>query len=56
MKFPLSAAMVGLEKTFYSVSENDAEVEVCVVVKSECNIPFPFNVYITTTPERGTHI
>ena len=54
--FPLSVVVVGLEKIFYSVSENDDKVEVCVVVKSECNIPFPFYVDITTTPERGTHI
>lgn len=45
--------MVGLEKAIYTVSEDGGEVEVCVVVKSECNVPFPFNVVISTRKVSG---
>ena len=44
-------AVVGLEETFYNVSENIGVVEVCVVVHqpvSGCPISFPFNVSLYT--------
>ena len=48
----LAAAVVGLERTFYQVSEDVGVVEVCVIVYSptdECPIEFPFNVTLNTT-------
>ena len=48
--------MVGLEKTIYTVSEDDGMVEVCVVVTSECNIPFPFNVNVLTRRGSGMYV
>lgn len=45
--------MVGLERTNYTVSEDDSEVEVCVVIKSECNVPFPFYVVVSTKKGPG---
>ena len=45
-------AVVGLEKTFYQVSEDVGVVEVCVIVYSPtivCPIEFPFNVTLNTT-------
>ena len=46
-----AVAVVGLEKTFYPVSEDTiGEVEICVTVKSpsvECPIEFPFAVILT---------
>ena len=45
-------AVVGLEETFYNVSENIGVVEVCVVVHQPvsggCPISFPFNVSLYT--------
>ena len=42
-------ATVGLEKTFYTITENVDVVEVCVVVHSpsdiDCPITFPFDVH-----------
>lgn len=47
-------AMVGLERTLYTVSENVGVVEVCAVVFSpdiSCPIGFPFIVNIFTSPD-----
>ena len=44
--------VVGLERTFYNVSEDVGVVEVCAIVynsSNECVIQFPFNVNISTT-------
>ena len=44
-------AVVGLEKTFYQVSEDVGVVEVCAIVYSPtivCPINFPFNVSLST--------
>ena len=49
--------MVGLEKTSYSVAEDDPQgvVEVCVMVyranNNNCPIPFPFDVRISTVED-----
>ena len=43
---------MGLEKTFYSVSEDDGMLEVCANVTSPdigCPIQFPFQVSLSTT-------
>ena len=43
---------MGLEKTFYSVSEDDGMLEVCAIVTSPgigCPIQFPFQVSLSTT-------
>ena len=45
-------AVVGLEQTFYSISEHGRAVEVCVVVHMpdiDCPIKFPFTVLLSTT-------
>ena len=42
---------MGLEKTFYQVSEDVGVVEVCAIVYSPtifCPISFPFNVSLST--------
>ena len=47
-------AVVGLEKTFYQVSEDVGVVEVCAIVYSPaivCPIKFPFNVTLNTTDD-----
>ena len=47
-----SEAVVGLEKTSYSVSENVGLVETCVIVYSptiDCPIEFPFDVSLSTS-------
>ena len=47
-----SGAVVGLEETFYRVSEDVGVVVVCAIVYSpdiECPIQFPFNVSLSTT-------
>ena len=44
--------MVGLEMTFYNVSEEVGFVEVCVIVtptNTTCPIEFPFNISLSTT-------
>ena len=44
-------AVVGQEKTFYRVNEEEGLVEVCVVVDSpsiDCPVEFSFNVSIRT--------
>ena len=48
----LAAAVVGLERTFYQVSEDVGVVEVCAVVynpSGACPITFPFNVALSTS-------
>ena len=43
-------AVVGVERTFFQVSENVGVVEVCAIVYSpviECPIQFPFDVRLT---------
>ena len=43
--------MVGLERTFYQVSEDVGVVEVCAIVYSpeiDCPIAFPFDVSLRT--------
>ena len=48
----LTVPVVGLEKTFYHVSENAGVVEVCAVVYSQnvtCPIEFAFNINLLTT-------
>ena len=43
---------MGLEKTFYNVSENVGVVEVCAIVYSptiDCPIEFPFDVGLSTS-------
>ena len=43
--------VVGLQTTFYTVSENREEVEVCVKVSSpnrNCPIEYPFDVLLST--------
>ena len=45
-------AVVGLERTFYQVSEGVEAFELCVTVLSpnvECPIEFAFNVSLSTT-------
>ena len=45
-------AVVGLEETFYQVSEDVGVVEMCAIVYSPsitCPIEFPFNVSPTTS-------
>ena len=47
-----SEAVVGLEWTFYQVSENAGVVEMCAIVYSptiDCPITFPFNVSLSTS-------
>ena len=49
--FSLLVAVVGLEKTFYQVSEDVGVVEVCAIVYSptiDCPINFPFDVSLST--------
>ena len=50
--YPLTpVAVVGLERTFYSTSENERSVDVCVVVyipDIDCPICFPFTVLLST--------
>ena len=53
------AAVVGLEKTFYSVSEDVGVVEVCAIVYSpiiDCPIAFPFNVGLSTRDNTAGNI
>ena len=52
--FDAAEAMVGLEKTFISVSESDGAVELCAVVyipdeTFDCPIDFPFGVSLSTS-------
>ena len=47
-----TAAVVGLERTLYQVSEDVGEVEVCAIVYSpdgDCPIELLFTVRLTTT-------
>ena len=46
-----SEAVVGLEKTFYSITEDVGVIEACVIVYSptiDCPIEFPFDVRLLT--------
>ena len=46
-----AVAVVGLEETFYNVSESVGEVELCVIVyqpQIQCPISFPFIVALGT--------
>ena len=46
-----AAAVVGLEQTFFRVSEDVGVVELCAVVYTpiiECPIEFPFDVRLST--------
>ena len=55
--FPV--AVVGLEKTFYSVSEDVGVVEVCAIVYSptiDCPIAFPFDVGLSTLDNTAGNI
>ena len=47
-------AFVGLEKTFYQVSEDVGVVEVCAIVynPSPCPINFAFDVSLSTSSDR----
>ena len=51
--FPTPVAIVGLEETFYKVSEDESGVEVCAIVYSPnssilCPINFAFGVSLST--------
>lgn len=49
---PHAVAVVGLESTLYTMTEDAGLVEVCAVMYSPnitCPIEFPFNVYLSTT-------
>ena len=51
MKCIISGAVVGLEQTFFRVSEDVGVVELCANVSSpviDCPIAFPFEVHLTT--------
>ena len=54
-----SEAVVGLEKTFYSATEDVGVVEVCAIVYSPtivCPIAFPFDVHLSTRDDSaGKH-
>ena len=59
MHTPLAAAVVGLEKADYTVSESGRVVQVCAVVVSEsssCVITFPFSIIISTGDISGMYI
>ena len=48
----ISEAVVGLEKTIYSVSEYVGVLELCAIVYSptvDCPIVFPFDVSLSTS-------
>ena len=52
LKHSTPGAVVGLEETFYQVSETDGVVMVCVVIYEpdiDCPIKFPFDVNLFTT-------
>ena len=47
-------AVVGLEQTFFRVSENIGVVELCAIVISPvimCSIAFPFDVHLSTNDD-----
>ena len=51
MKCIISVAVVGLEQTFFRVSEDVGVVELCANVSSpviDCPIAFPFEVQLST--------
>ena len=53
-------AVVGLERTFYEISELVGVVEVCIIVfmpaVAECPIKFPFNVMFSTTDNTAGNV
>ena len=54
-----TAAVVGLETTFYQVSENVGVVNVCAVVRNPpimCPIAFPFNVNLSTADKSAGNV
>ena len=50
-------AVVGLEKTFYTVTQEDEMIDVCVVVKNpnyegeECPVASSFDIVISTVDD-----
>ena len=49
-----TVAVLGLERTIYSVDEEDGEVEICAVVYSpmiDCPITFPFELAFEVNPD-----
>ena len=51
LSFPVTDAVVGLEETYYNVSEGVGVVEVCAIVYEPvgaCPIAFPFTVLLST--------
>lgn len=47
----MSVAVVGLERTFYSISEDVGVMELCIVVifpNITCPIEFPYDVILST--------
>ena len=54
-----SEAVVGLERTFYNVSEDVGVVEVCAIVYSPtivCPIEFPFDVSLSTSDNTASMV
>ena len=52
-------AVVGLEKTFYSVSEDVGVVKVCAILYSpaiNCPIAFPFDIGLSTSDNTAGNI
>ena len=54
--YTMIVAVVGLEKTFFNVSEDVGTVELCAIVYEpnvtfNCPIDFPFNVSLTTSDD-----
>ena len=53
---------MGLERTFYSVSESDGSVDVCTTVfqpnsSVDCPIAFPFTIdFFTTDDSAGIYV
>ena len=47
-----TAAVVGLERTFYQISEDVGVVEICAIARNStivCPIAFPFNISFSKT-------
>ena len=55
-----TVAVVGLQRTFYSVDEDDGSVEVCLSVTRPsigCPVTYPFDVLLITVADTaGKHI
>ena len=41
--------MVGVEQTYYTVSEDVGVVELCIFANSTCSYPGPFNISLSTS-------